>query len=96
MRCRVLGEPGQARVVRVQALEEKDERIVPAPFQFVADSAELLHVAVRKGRRTSTRPNLTLGKTKALNSALLQRISKPSAVEMLIQFTIGWQCILCK
>ena len=37
---------GQARDVRFQALEEKQERIVPAPFQFVANSADLLQVAV--------------------------------------------------
>ena len=39
----------QTHVVRLQALEEKQERIVPAPFQFVADSADLLQVAVRVG-----------------------------------------------
>jgi hypothetical protein len=37
----------KARVVRVQALEEKQERIVPEPFEFVGDSADLLQLAVR-------------------------------------------------
>ncbi len=41
----IADEFGQARVVRFQALEEKQERIVPAPFEFVADSADLLQVA---------------------------------------------------
>jgi len=45
----IADEFGQARVVRFQALEEKQERIVPAPFEFVADSADLLQVAMRVG-----------------------------------------------
>ena len=39
------GESHHARV-RFQALEEKQERIVPAPFELVADSADLLQVVV--------------------------------------------------
>jgi hypothetical protein len=43
----IADEVGRARVVRFKALEEKQERIVPAPFEFVADSADLLQIAVR-------------------------------------------------
>jgi hypothetical protein len=42
-------ESGQARVVVLQALEEEPPRNVPAPFEFVADLADLLQVAVRVG-----------------------------------------------
>jgi hypothetical protein len=45
MPCFIADGLGPARVVRFQALEEKQERIVPAPFEFVADSADLLQVA---------------------------------------------------
>jgi|GEM_PF-4487540 len=45
----IADEFGQARVVRFQALEEKQDRIVPAPFEFVADLANLLQIAVRVG-----------------------------------------------
>ena len=48
----------QARAVRFQALEEKQERIVPAPFEFVTDSADLLQVAVRVGSGQPNRSNL--------------------------------------
>jgi len=37
----------QAGVVSVQALEEEQQRIVPVPFEFVADGADQLQVAVR-------------------------------------------------
>ena len=37
------------RVVRFQALEEKQEWIVPAPFEFAANSQDHLQVAVREG-----------------------------------------------
>ena len=40
-------EFGQARVIVLQALEEEPPRIVVAPFEFVADWADLLQVAVR-------------------------------------------------
>ena len=40
---------GQARVVRFLALEEEQEWIVSAPFEFVANSANLLQVAVLVG-----------------------------------------------
>jgi len=43
----IADEFGQAHVIRFQALEEKQDRIVSAPFQFVADSADLLLVAVQ-------------------------------------------------
>ena len=42
-------EFGQACVVVLQALEEEQERIVSAPFEFVADWADLRQVAVRVG-----------------------------------------------
>jgi hypothetical protein len=45
MPCFIADGLGPARVVRFQALEGKQERIVPAPFEFVADSADLLQVA---------------------------------------------------
>jgi len=37
------------RRVVLQALEEEQQRIVPAPFAFVADWADVLQVAVRVG-----------------------------------------------
>jgi len=37
------------RRVVLQALEEEQQRTVPAPFEFVADWAELLQVAARVG-----------------------------------------------
>jgi len=36
-----------SRVVVLQALEEEPQRLVPAPFEFVADGANLLQVAAR-------------------------------------------------
>ena len=47
----IADEFGQARVVRFQALEEKQERIVPAPFEFVAGSADLLQVGANRRDR---------------------------------------------
>lgn len=35
------------RIARFEALEEKQERMVPAPSELIADSADLFHVAVR-------------------------------------------------
>lgn len=43
------GKFGQPSVVVFQAFQEKQERIVPAPFEFVANLADLLQVAVRVG-----------------------------------------------
>ena len=40
-------EFGRARVVLLQALEEEEERIVPAPLEFVADGRTFSMVALR-------------------------------------------------
>ncbi|MBX7209429.1 MAG: hypothetical protein K1X78_14020 [Verrucomicrobiaceae bacterium] len=45
----VADEFGQASVIVFHALEKKQQRIVPAPFEFVADSANLPQIAVRVG-----------------------------------------------
>ena len=45
----VADEFGQARVIAFHALEIEQERIVTAPFKFVADLANLSQIAVRVG-----------------------------------------------
>lgn len=44
----VAKELGRARSVITQALEEKQRRIVAAPFEVIADWAHLLQVAGRR------------------------------------------------
>ena len=43
------------RAVRLQSLEESHQRIMPAPFEFDVDGADILQVAVRVGDESRCR-----------------------------------------